>query len=108
MRNTAWSELSPEGLARLGGHMGVYELGTAEGATVLIGFAGGRSRFGLRGELERHLSEGIAGATQFRVEVTMGYWSRYKELLMLHLHGHGHLPLANTDDPQRLGRLSPG
>ena len=48
-----WLPLDTEHVERLGGHMGVYELAAADGEVVRIGFAGGRSVFGLRGELRR-------------------------------------------------------
>jgi hypothetical protein len=103
-----WRQLSSAEVARLRGQLGVYELADGDGRTVLIGCAGGRCPFGLRGELERHLEEaGRTGARQFRVEVTMAYLSRWRELLMVHHHDHGSLPHLNPEDPARLGRLSP-
>ena len=48
----AWEPLCEEAVKRLQGHLGVYELADASGKTLFIGYAGGRSRFGLRGELE--------------------------------------------------------
>ncbi|MEQ1652631.1 MAG: D-2-hydroxyacid dehydrogenase family protein, partial [Hyphomicrobium sp.] len=85
-----------------------YELGTAAGEVVFIGFAGGRSLFGLRGEVERHLGDPPNGATQFRVEVNQQYTTRYQELLMAHVHDHGGIPKGNVGKPlPRLGRLSP-
>ena len=59
------------------------------GRVVYIGFAGGRSLFGLRSELERALQERPAGAARFRTEVNQQYTSRYQELLMLHVADHG-------------------
>jgi hypothetical protein len=102
-----WQELDPASVGRLGGHTGVYQLAGPDGEPFLIGYAGGRSAFGLRGELERHLHERRHQRTLFRCEVTTAYWSRYRELLMAHVHDHGRLPSANSDDPRRLGRLSP-
>jgi hypothetical protein len=103
-----WIELAPETVAALPGQLGVYQLADAKGQVVLIGFAGGRSRLGLRSELERALTERPAGASHFCYEVNQQYTSRYRELLMLHVADHGSLPVANRADPPfGLGRLSP-
>ena len=89
----------------LSGQVGVYQLGDAAGNVVSIGYAGGRSPFGLRGAvgaaLERH-----PDASCFRVEVNSAYLSRYRELLMLHQADFGSLPPGNDPVPG-LGRLSP-
>lgn len=100
-----WVELTPETAAAVGGHMGVYELADADGTVVRIGYAGGSSRFGLRGVLEAHAEAG--DGARFRHEVTTAYLSRYRELLMVHLADHGSLPDANDEDPGALGRLRP-
>lgn len=103
-----WLDLAPAAVEALPGQLGVYQLADAEGRVVYIGFAGGRSLFGLRSELERALRERPAGATRFRIEVNQQYTSRYQELLMLHVADHGSLPVVNAaDPPPRLGRLSP-
>ena len=103
-----WIELAHEAVRALPGQLGVYQLADAEGRVVYIGFAGGRSLFGLRSELERALEERPAGAVCFRTEVNQQYMSRYHELLMLHVADHGSLPAVNAADPPvRLGRLSP-
>jgi hypothetical protein len=103
-----WVELTPEAVAALPGQLGVYQLADAEGQVVYIGFAGGRSLFGLRGELERALAERPAGAARFRTEVNQQYTTRHLELLMLHVADHGSLPVVNAaNPPPRLGRLSP-
>ena len=73
-----------------------------------IGYAGGRSLFGLRSKLREELDQGLDDATQFRVEITMQYMTRYLELLMVHKADHGVLPRGNENaPPPRLGRLSP-
>lgn len=103
-----WRELTPENVKALSGQMGVYQLANAKGDVVAIGFAGGRSLFGLRGEVEKALRDQTGGATQFRVEVNQQYTTRYQELLMLHVHDFGALPAINQlNPPPRLGRLSP-
>jgi hypothetical protein len=103
-----WIELTPEAVKALPGQLGVYQLADADGRVVYIGFAGGRSLFGLRSELERALQERPGGAARFRCEVNQQYTSRHRELLMLHVADHGGLPEVNAaDPPPRLGRLSP-
>ena len=102
-----WIALSLQAVAALPGQLGVYQLADEDGCIVYIGFAGGRSAFGLRGELERAFRERPAGAAQFRHEVNMQYLSRYKELMMLHVADHGGLPAHNRDAPSTFGRLSP-
>ena len=78
-----------------------------DGRVVRIGYAGGRSLFGLRGELGAALSAGEA--PRFRVEVTAQYLSRYEELLMVHKADFGDLPPGNASEARRrIGRLSPG
>ena len=56
---------------------------------MLIGFAGGRSVFGLRGELARGCSKAERDGASFRYEITTAYLSRYRELLMVHVADHG-------------------
>lgn len=105
-----WLPLTAEGVKHLAGHLGVYQLANDAGEIVYIGVAGGRSLFGLKGELQEKLKDPPAGATLFRVEVNMAYFTRHKELLGAYRNDHGgDLPVANTDvDVRMLGRLSPG
>lgn len=104
----AWVPLTPENVTKLPGQLGVFQLADAAGQCVFIGFAGGRSLFGVRSEIEKTLAEPPAGATQFRVEINQQYTTRYQELLMLHVHDHGGIPAGNIGKPlPRLGRLSP-
>lgn len=103
-----WQPLTAGEVRALTGQLGVYELADAAGTVVFIGMAGGRSLFGLRGEVEKALASPPAGASQFRVEVNQQYLTRHQELLMLYVADHGALPVANRDaPPARLGRLSP-
>jgi len=103
-----WTDLTAENVKKLSGQLGVYQLADPSGAVVHIGFAGGRTLFGLRSEIERALKERPAGASQFRVEVNQQYTSRYQELLMVHVADHGTLPIVNqANPPAKLGRLSP-
>ncbi|HUZ13417.1 MAG TPA: hypothetical protein VMU93_11250 [Caulobacteraceae bacterium] len=102
-----WLALTAANVARLAGELGVYQLGDATGAVVRIGYAGGRTLFGLHGELQAALEK--AEATAFRTEVTAQYLSRHEELLMIHQADFGALPAGNAADAgRRIGRLSPG
>jgi hypothetical protein len=102
-----WRELNAANVAALAGELGVYQLADAEGRIVRIGYAGARTLFGLRSELEAALKAGEAA--RFRTEVTSAYLSRFEELLMVHAADHGELPAGNAADARRrMGRLSPG
>ena len=100
-----WRPLDDAHVRDLTGHLGVYEIAGDDGRTLFIGRAGGRTIFGLRGELERELRERGPGY-RFRYEVNQQYWSRHKELLMAHIADHGELPPGNAGDRGRLGHLS--
>lgn len=102
-RPAAWRAAADAGA--LACHMGVFELADASGTVVFVGFAGSRSRFGLKSEVAAALA-GCADATAFRCEVTTAYLTRYQELLMRHRAEYGRLPAANPAMPG-LGRLSP-
>ncbi len=104
-----WMPLTEEQIAKLTGHLGVYQLANASGDIVYIGVAGGRSLHGLKGELAQALQSPPAGAEQFRYEVNMAYHTRYVELLQAYRHDHGRLPAGNADiDERHLGRLRLG
>lgn len=104
-----WRELTAEAVAALPGQLGVYQLAEPDGTILRIGYAGGRSLFGLTGELKRELEARQGAPTLFRVEVNMQYLTRYEELLMVHLADHGSLPPGNPAEARRrLGRISPG
>ncbi len=105
--NKDWTLLTPESVKRLKGQLGVYQIQDPSGQVVFIGYAGGRSLFGLRGELERELASRPPGHS-FRCEVTMQYLTRWKELLMVHAADHRELPAENCKLPAPgLGRISP-
>lgn len=104
-----WQPLTEDSIALIAGHLGVYQLADASDEIVYIGVAGGRSLFGLKGELQKAMADPPAGATQFRVEVNMAYRTRHFELLQAYWSDHNALPKANTDvDTRSLGRLRPG
>ena len=100
-----WIPLGPDAVARVWGQLGVYEIADESGQVVFIGYAGGHSRFGLRGELESRCRTEPQGRA-FRYEVNMSYLTRYRELLMAFEADHGRLP-AQNERPSRLGRLHP-
>ena len=99
-----WSPLSDS--ERLPAQLGVFELGDHRGQILQVGYAGGRSRFGLRGAVAE-AAQGLAAADRFRVEVTTAYLTRYRELLMAYVEDHCALPPANAPEPS-LGRLTRG
>jgi hypothetical protein len=102
----AWRPLTDEEVGRVGGWTGVYELGDASGSVLYVGLAGGKSLFGLKGELERYLAA-PGMATQFRFEVNAQYTTRWKELLMAHVAAGGDVPVMNRQERlPALGRLS--
>lgn len=105
-----WIPLTAENVARLAGHLGVYQLANDADEIVYIGAADARSLFGLKGELGKALDDPPDGATRFRVEVNMAYHSRRIELLQVYWHDNGGvLPAANGDvDTRGYGRLRPG
>jgi len=103
-----WVPLTAENVKKLSGQLGVFQLANAKGDVVFIGFAGGRSLFGVRSEVEKAMADPSLSATQFRVEINQQYTTRYQELLMLHVHDHGSVPTGNVGKPlPTLGRLSP-
>ncbi len=54
-----WGTFTEQEVARVGGQLGVFELADEQGNVVYIGGAGGRSLFGLRGELQPWLGSGL-------------------------------------------------
>jgi hypothetical protein len=102
-----WRDLTAANVATLAGELGVYQLADDDGRILRIGYAGGRTLFGMRSELEAALA--TAEAAKFRTEVNAQYLSRYEELLMVHKADFGQLPAGNAADTRRrIGRLSPG
>ena len=104
-----WIEFSKQSLDRVTGHLGVYQLGNAEKEIIYIGVAGARSRFGLRGELQKWLEHNDIAISFFRLEVTMAYKTRHAELLQIFLYDFKRLPSANKNmNVTSLGRLNVG
>lgn len=106
-----WQDAGDPDARRIPGTLGVYEIADAEGNTIYVGFAGGRSRFGLRGEIESRLSaEGPNAVTsadgrRYRYEVNMMYLTRYVELLEQHIALAGALPPGNQQPGEYVPRL---
>ena len=91
----------------LRGNLGVFQLADAQQNTRYIGYAGGKSLFGLKGEVSAAI-ERLPAAKLVRWEVTTSYLSRYKELLMLHHYDYGELPPDNPPPAAiTLGKLRP-
>jgi ligand-binding sensor domain-containing protein len=106
--NKPLQELNLENIAAVQGQLGVYQLADVNGAVFYIGYAGGRSLFGLHGELKREMTDHEGQTVFFRHEVTMQYMSRYEELLMLHKFDFGELPERVLNEyPHKIGNLSP-
>jgi hypothetical protein len=104
-----WLDLTPDAAKKLSGQLGVYQLAGDDGEIAYIGFAGGRSLHGLRGELSRWAAEAPAGVTKFRYEVNTAYRTRHHELVGVFRHDNGRLPRLNDDiDPARVSNISPG
>ncbi len=97
-----WLPLTPDSIDTLPAQLGVYEVGNASGEVVKIGYAGGRTRFGMRSALLDELGAGTG--VVFRHEFTHGYLTRYEELLMVHAAVHGAVP-SGTGDGRPIGRL---
>lgn len=103
-----WRTLDEAEIAKVGGWTGVYELGDATGSVLYVGVAGGKSPFGLKGELQRNL-QSPGAVTHFRFEVNAQYTTRWKELLMAHVASAGDVPPMNREAKlPSLGRLSLG
>ena len=94
-----WAPLEAATVKAVPAQVGVYEISGADGKVLIVGCAGGRSLFGLRGELQRELAARGAGHA-FRWEATSTYLSRRDELLMLHFGQSGSFP---PDNPPRPG-----
>jgi hypothetical protein len=92
-----------EARRRLRGNLGVFQLADETGEVIYIGYAGGSSTYGLRGEVDAALAD--IAATSVRWEVNTQYLSRFRELMMVHIADHGVPPSKNP--PVRLGKLSP-
>ncbi len=106
-----WIPLDGPDRDGLPAQLGVFQLGDAEGRVLYVGYAGGREPFGIRTALasaaDRAELEGWGPPVVFRHELTHGYLSRWEELLMVHVHDHGDLPVGNQERDRPAGRLAP-
>jgi hypothetical protein len=108
-----WTDVSPETLRQAPPALGVYELGSASGEVVYVGYAGARLRFGLREALAGHFGPTEVNAVvrdsaaKFRSEVNMMYLTRYAELLNQHADLFGDVPAGNREPGERLPRRRP-
>ena len=103
-----FQELTPENINKLQAQLGVYQIAEPDGTISYIGYAGGRSLFGLNGDLKKELENRNGQPALFRHEVNMQYMSRHEELLMLHVSDFGELPERNRRERKhKLGRLRP-
>lgn len=98
-----WQRLDTQEV--LPGQLGVFQLADDQNQVLFIGYAGGRSGFGLRSEIRDCWSR-IPEATRYRLEINSAYLTRYQELLMIYVADHGALPPLNKDCI-KLGRLNP-
>ena len=100
--------LTPDNLKQVHAYLGVYHLAEVDGTIYYIGYAGGKTLFGLNSELQREMEARAGRPALFRYEVNMQYLSRHEELLMLHVADHGELPERNRRElKHKLGRLTP-
>lgn len=100
--------LTLESLKNVHAYLGVYHLAEPDGTIFYIGYAGGKSLFGLNSELKREMEARAGKPAMFRYEVNMQYLSRHEELMMLHVADHGELPERNRRElKHKLGRLTP-
>ena len=90
--NKLWNDFDPAALKRLPVVTGVFELGDAAGEVVYIGFAGGKTLFGIREEITARLPVG----GRYRYEVNMMYMTRFVELLEMHQDATGRIPKGNV------------
>jgi hypothetical protein len=74
-----WSMIGPETIMNLPTSLGVFELADETGTTLVLGYAGALSTFGLRSEIPNAARE-TPSAACFRFEETSNYISRIQEL----------------------------
>lgn len=103
-----WKPLTSEQTKNMPAQLGTFQISDTELDIVYIGYAGGRSLWGLRGALQEQLAKRGEGFN-FRVEVNQQYLSRWEELLKIHKFDYGAVPPDNERHrPLRIGRLSLG
>lgn len=106
-----WETFDPARIKEISGSMGVYELADSDGRVIYIGYAGGKSRFGLRGKIADHFAESepnpaIRGHVAFyRLEVNSMYYSRWVDLLSRYREDHERLPSGNEASDEHIPTL---
>ena len=66
-----WRPLEESEVAALPAQLGVYQIAEPDGEVIRIGYAGGKSLFGLRGEIEREARDARrAGRRSFAARST--------------------------------------
>jgi hypothetical protein len=107
-----WIDCRNLDISELPGTVGDYELGDSNGQVIYIGYAGGKSHFGLRGAIAQHrggeednpiIRERIANV---RFEVTTAYLTRHLDLLSRHRVEFGALPAGNASSAASLPPLA--
>ena len=76
-----WYRLDASVVSRLPVNTGVFALRDTTTGTVSLHLAGGRSRFGLRGELEKVLSSNPESSFDFTYVSTNNYFTLYREIV---------------------------
>lgn len=106
-----WEQFDAARWKELSGSMGVYELADAEGEVIYVGYAGGRSRFGLRGKISDHFGRDEPNpvirdrVARFRYEVNSMYYSRWVDLLSRFREDHERLPAGNEASDEHIPTL---
>ncbi len=106
-----WTSYEPGNDRALPGNLGVYEIGDEAGDVIYIGYAGGRSLFGLREMIparfaESELNPALRGrARLYRYEVNQMYMTRWVDLLTRYRDEHGRTPEGNEASAEPLPRL---
>jgi hypothetical protein len=106
-----WESYDPAEWKELSGSYGVYELADVQDNVIYIGFAGSRSRFGLRGKIMDHFSEKEINpvirdrVAKFRYEVNSMDYSRWVDLLGRFHEDHDKLPEGNEASNEHIPTL---
>ena len=77
-----WHTLDESTISEIPVAVGVFEIADMDGNSLALGFAGGHSTFGLRSEIPKKAAE-FSGPLVYRIELTMAYQSRLKEIILL-------------------------
>lgn len=96
--NKPWTEASAAALGHLPGALGVFELRNSAGEISFIGFAGGRTRYGLRSAITDSIDQLRAAGdppVAFHYEVNQMYLTRYVEVLEKYIQSAGDIPPGN-------------